>query len=98
MADRIRPALCDEIGIGLFYFGTEERIIAPTLRLVDIEVGWHDIVVAHEGNRNFKFQQFGSVGVKTVKPTQFLIEFGSRCGIAIRQIETSDQDAINGSF
>ena len=48
---RVGPAMAGEAGESFPHLRPEERVIDPSLRLVNIEIGWHDIVVAgkHRG-------------------------------------------------
>ncbi len=45
LPDSIRPALPDQLAEGLTRFDAEECIVLPPLRLVDIKLSWHDVVV-----------------------------------------------------
>ena len=50
-AQGISPPLLDQISIGLTHLGTEQRVIDPALRRVDIEIRRHDVVIAREHDR-----------------------------------------------
>src|SRR5260370_41119950 len=49
-SQRIGPALSDEALIGVADFRAEQSIVYPSLRLVNVEIGGHDVVVAGEHN------------------------------------------------
>jgi hypothetical protein len=48
---RVGPALLDKAAIGLPHLGPEQRVIDPSLRRINIEIGRHDIVIAGEHDR-----------------------------------------------
>src|SRR5215218_5888209 len=91
----VGPALIDEAAIGKPDLGAEERVIDPTLRLVDVEFGRHDVEIAGEHHRHTAFQELGGVRGKTLEPSELVVELRPGCRIAVRQIEAADDDAGN---
>ena len=75
---------------------TKERVVDPSLRLIDVEVGWHHIVIADERDGRIQGEQFACVRDQPFEPAQFVIELGSRSGIAVREVKAADDDAANG--
>jgi hypothetical protein len=90
-AQRVGPALLDETAVGVAHFGSEERVIDPALRLVDVEVGRHDVVVAGEHDRRAAVQQAPGVRRQPFEPAELVVEPGSRRRIAVGQRGTVDQ-------
>ena len=52
-AERIGPALIEQALISLPDLWSEQRVIVPSLRTVDVEFRRHDIEVADENDRGF---------------------------------------------
>jgi len=50
-SQRIGPALGHEASIGVADFRAEQGVVYPSLRLADVEIGGHDVVVAGEHDR-----------------------------------------------
>ncbi len=59
-AERISPSLLNEATIGVTRLGREQRVVEPALRLVDVEVGRHDVVNTGEDDRRAAIQGFAS--------------------------------------
>src|SRR6187402_2824361 len=70
----VGPALIDEAAEGEPDLGAEERVIDPTLRLVDVEFGRHDVEIAGEHHRHAAFQELGGVRGKTLEPSELVVE------------------------
>lgn len=51
-AQRISPSLSDEVSVGFPDFDAEQRVVSPTLRLIDIQLRRHDVIVTHEDDRH----------------------------------------------
>lgn len=79
----IGPALANQRVKRHFHFRAEQRIVAPALGLVNIQIGRHDVVVASQDDRNIEIQELGGVGLKTLEPPQLVVEFRSGRGIAV---------------
>src|ERR1700722_17867523 len=60
-AERIRPALFEEAEIRSPRLRREQRIVEPPLRLLDVEIGWHDVEITCEHSRPTRAEQFGCV-------------------------------------
>ena len=98
LAEGVRPALGDEIGIGLPDLRAEQCIVAPALRCVDVEIGRHDVEIADQRHRKAKRQQIGGIGLEPLEPTQLVVEFRAGRRIAVRQVQAADQDAVDGGL
>lgn len=61
----------------------EQGIVEPALRLVDVELGRHDVVVAGEHDRGTGGQQLRGVCGQTVEPAQLVVEFWPGGWIAV---------------
>ncbi|RDJ93325.1 VCBS repeat-containing protein, partial [Lacticaseibacillus rhamnosus] len=46
LADRVGPALCDKLAIGLAHFGPKQRVVGPTLGLINVEIRGHHVAIA----------------------------------------------------
>ena len=68
LAQGIRPALFEETVKSAPDLGTEKRIVHPSLRLIDVKVGRHHIVVAGERDRRIQGQQFACVNDQPFEP------------------------------
>lgn len=98
MTDGIGPALCGQFSKRRADFRPEQRVVFPTLRLVHVEIGRHHVVVAGKDDGNIQLDQLGRIGRQSREPTTLVFELGTWRGIAVRQIEASKQDAIDGCF
>lgn len=97
-ADGVDTTAFEETAKGSASFRMEERIIAPRLCRIDIELGWHDVVVASENRRVILFDQQPRALDEPLKPGELVVEFGSRLRIAIGRIEAADRNPTNGRF
>ena len=61
-------------------------------------VGRHDVVVAREDNLFAAVPQFRCVVDQSLEPRQLVIELRPRLRIAVRQIDRSDDDAVDRRF
>src|SRR5829696_9383346 len=91
----VGPALIDEAAEGEPDLRAKERVIDPTLGLVDVEFGRHDVEIAGEHHRHAAFQELGGVRGKAREPSEFVVELRPGRRIAVRQIEAADDDAGN---
>ena len=92
---RISPALLDKAAIGIPHLGAEQRVIDPAFGRVDVEIGGHDVVIAGEHDRLAGREQAPGMVRQPVEPAQLVIELRSRRGIAVRQIQASDDHAVD---
>ena len=51
MPKRIRPALGEQLAVGFACFGKEQSVVHPAFRLVGVQLGRDDVVVAREDGR-----------------------------------------------
>ena len=49
---RIGPALGERAGIGVAHLRPKQRIVQPALRLLDVQVRWHDVAVPGQYDRS----------------------------------------------
>src|SRR4051794_20260954 len=94
----VGPALLHKAAICVPYLGPEQRVINPAFRRVDIEIGRHDVVIACEYDRLPGRQQAIGMLCQPIEPAQLVIELRSRSGIAVWQIEASDDHAVDRRF
>jgi hypothetical protein len=90
LSERIGPTLRDEIAIGGSNLRTEERVIEPTLRLVDVHIRGHDVEIASQDDLITSREKVGSVLGQPFEPTKLVVELRSRRRIAVRQVQASD--------
>ena len=50
-SQRVGPALRDKAAIGVAHLRPKQRVIDPSLRRVDVEIGRHDVEVAGQNGR-----------------------------------------------
>src|SRR3546814_16781678 len=68
MADRVGPSLFQQPMIGRFHLGCEQRVVAPALGRIEIEVGRHTVEVARDddrGDERSEERRVGKAGVST---------------------------------
>lgn len=94
-ADRVGPALGQELGIGLFRLRLEQGVLDPALRVQGIEVGGDDVVVAGQDDRGAGIDQVLGMGLEALEPGELVVEFGPRARIAVGQVEAADQHAVH---
>jgi len=83
-SQRIGPALSDEASIGVSDFRAKQGVVYPSLRLVDVELGGHDVVVTSEHDWRAASEKRFGVGGQPVKPSQLEIELRTGRRIAVR--------------
>src|SRR5215472_2851857 len=91
-ANRIRPALPQQLRVRLTNLDPEEGIVHPALRLVHIALGGDDVVIAGEHHGAWVRNQLGSVTSQSLEPAQLVVEPGTWGGIAVREIQTAYDD------
>src|SRR5580704_375334 len=95
LAKGIGPALSDQVSECLSGFGTEERVIHPAFRFIDIKLGRDHVVVAGENDGRVGSEEILGVFRQAIEPTEFVIELGPRRRIAVGEIKAADDDAID---
>src|ERR1700730_2884719 len=78
--------------IGRSCLRPEQRIVHPTLGLVDVYVRGHHVVIAGENRRGISSHELGGTEGQTLEPSQLVIEFGSWRRIAVGKIKTPDHE------
>lgn len=91
----VGPPLLDETGICSTHLGGEERVVEPSLRFVDIQLGRHDVEVADEHHRQASPNQLIRMTDEPVEPAKFVIELLPRPRIAVGQVEAPDQNPVD---
>src|SRR4051794_12073183 len=91
----VRPALFYKPTVGVPHLGPKQRVINPALRRIDVELRRHDVVIAGEHDWLAACEQRLRVLRQPVKPAQLVVEFETGRGIAVRQVETSDNYAVD---
>src|SRR5688572_13958297 len=94
-AYRIGPPLLQQALVCLAAFRLEQRVAAPGLRIVDVEVRGHDVEVAREHDRAALPQQCTGVTIQPLEPRELVVELRPRLGIAVRQVQRGDDDAAD---
>src|SRR5438445_13328257 len=89
--DRVGPALSDELAIFFTRFRSEQGVLRPALRLVDVYLGWNDIIITDEDCRQLAVEQVLRVLFQPVEPGEFVVELRSRFRIAVGRIHVADE-------
>jgi hypothetical protein len=79
-------------------FGAEKRIVEPAFRLVDTQLGGHDVVVASQHDGHIELEQCCRVGCQALEPAQLVVELRPGCRIAIGKVEAPDEHAVDRRF
>ncbi len=69
--------------------------VQPWAVSIDVQIRRNDVVVAGEHDRHVASDQLGCVQCQPLKPAQFVIESRAGRRVAVRQIETSHEDAVD---
>ena len=69
-AQSIGPPLPGEPAKGFAHFRPEQRVVDPTLRRVDVEIGRHDVVIAGEHDRRAACEQAARVFLQPFEPAR----------------------------
>src|SRR5690606_15045388 len=80
------------------HFRPEERVVAPAFGLINVEIGRHDIEIADQRHRYLEIEQLLPVCPKTFEPAELVVEFWAGRRIAVREIKTADDHAVDGRF
>jgi len=92
---RIYPSLVSEILVSLPHLDTEQGVVFPTLRFVQVEVGRHDVEVAHEHERYLESEKLRRILVKTPEAAELVVKIRARVCVAVRQVEASEHGAVD---
>ncbi len=91
----VGPAQSDEACEGFPYFRPKKRIIKPAFRLVDIQISRDNVVVAGENGGRFRGEQIFCMFRQALYPTEFVIELGAGCWIAVGKIKAGDEHTVD---
>ena len=83
-ADRVDPSLREQALIGIARLGLQQGILAPMLRVVDVEVSRHDVVVACEDHRLAAVVKRLRMLDEPLEPRELVDELLARLRIAVR--------------
>ena len=95
LAQGVGPALAQQALISGADLWLQQRVVGPRVRLIDVGLGGHDIVVAGQHHRRAAGSQVFSVGDQALEPSQLVVELGAGPWIAVGQVEAGDQHAID---
>ena len=98
LAQRVGPALLEQPRIGRLGLGQEQGVLHPPLWLIGVGVSRNDIIVAGQHDRRIERDELGGELLEPRHPRQLAIELRTRPGIAVGQVEATDQHAIDGRF
>jgi hypothetical protein len=70
--------------------GRNSASALPTLRLVDVQLRRHDIVVSGEHDGHLRREQFFGVRREPLEPAQLVVKLRARRWVAVRQIEAAN--------
>src|SRR5687768_4897114 len=74
----IGPALCYQLFEGGPHFGSEQSIVNPSLWFVNVEISWHNVIIACKNCRHILRQKLFSMSMQSLKPGKFVVEFRAR--------------------
>jgi hypothetical protein len=97
-ADRVGPALPKQPLERRAALGLHQSVVRPILRLVDVEVGRDDIVVAGQHDRLIERVQHLRPRDQPLHPFELVVELRSRLRIAVGRVEAADQHAADRSL
>ena len=69
------PPTSYEARVGFADFRTEQGVVEPALRFVDVEIGGHDVAVAGKDHRRTCRKQVGRMRREALEPAQLVVEF-----------------------
>jgi hypothetical protein len=96
--DRVHPSLFRQLSKGCPARGLNESVLVPRLRGVDVLLSRNDIVVPCEHDGHSCGQKLGRVGRQSAKPSELVIEFGTRLRIPVGRVERRNHDPIHCRF
>ena len=73
-------------------------VVDPTLRLVDVKIGRHHIIVTRQHDRGFAGEKRFGVPLEAREPGELVIELHARPGIAVGNVRLAEADAFRPSF
>src|SRR5256885_14682779 len=76
--DGVGPSLCDQLTIPVARLWSEQRVLRPALRLVDVNLGRDDVVIADQDRRHVAVEQVTRVGLKSIEPGELVVELRAR--------------------
>jgi TolA-binding protein len=81
---------------GVPYLWTEQRVVAPACGIIDVQIRRVHVEVAHQHDGYVQLKQFRRVAIQAPEPAEFIVELRAGRWVAIRQMQASDQHAVDG--
>ena len=78
--------------------GRNSASSTPALRLVDVDLGRHDVEVAGQDDGPLELHQLGGVRRQALEPAQLVVELRAGRRVAVRQVQAADQHAADVGF
>jgi len=94
----VSPTLRGKPAKSVSNLDAKQRVVDPSLRLIDVEFGWHYVVIADEHDRRASGEKLGGMRDQALKPAQLEAEFLTIHRIAVRHVEAADQEAVDGGL
>ncbi len=83
VAQGIRPTLPAEPAEGLPHLDSKQRIVDPSLGLVDVALGRNHVVVPSQHDRGGALGMLGRMRDQPLEPAQLVVELGTGVGVAV---------------
>ena len=95
-ANGIDPALREKALIRRAALGLQKGVMIPGLRVVNVEVCRHNVVISRQHDGRSGRVEFSGMGVQALEPSELVIEFGTGLRVSIRRVDRGDEHAVNG--
>ena len=95
---RVGPAVTQHDPVRVPALREKHRIINPALRHHGVDVFRNDVVVAAQNDRLSRVCEVRRVMTKPLEPPQLVIELRAGCRIAVGEIETTYDEAVDVRF
>src|SRR5688572_27941135 len=97
-AHGIDPPLIEKRLIRRSRLGTEQRVVAPALGRIDVQVGRYDVEIARENRATLLGEELLGMRHQSFEPTQLVVEARPRSRVAVRQVKAADDDVADHGF
>lgn len=98
LCDGIGPALGQDGGVYRARLWLQQRVVAPSVGLVDVGIGRHNVPVTQQHHGVATIPQLLRAQPQALEPAQLVVEFGAGLRVAVGEVQAGVEYAVDGGF